>query len=142
MKMKDIRVVILLLTATCLIFFMNCSLDNGSIDSKLLESGNDEIPPYKYTENSSSGQFPDPDDPESRSKIVSPEGLDISSWAKTSEITDIQINIENGQICISHTKAGQWTPTQNVDSASVEDPVEGNAWGYCPIRWQRLCCSL
>ena len=132
MKLKDIRVVILLSTAICLTLFMNCSLDNEPIGSKVIESGS-ETPPYKYTENPSSGEFPDPDDPENKDKIVSPEGLDISSWAKTSEITDIQINIENGQICISHTKAGQWTPTQNAGSASVEDPVEGNAWVIVPL---------
>ena len=131
MKMKDIRVVILLSTAICLTFFMNCSLDNEPIGSKVIESGSET--PYKYTENPSSGEFPDPDDPENKDKIVSPEGLDINSWAKTSEITDIKINIENGQICISHTKAGEWTPTQNVDSASVEDPVEGNAWVIIPL---------
>ena len=112
---------------------MNCSTNDSLIDSEFLGSSHDEVPPYKYTENPPSGQFPDPDDPTNKSKIVSPEGLDINSWSKTSEITDIDINIENGQICISHTKAGGWDPTQNVGSSSVEDPVEGNAWIIVPL---------
>jgi hypothetical protein len=48
----------------------------------------------------------------------------VTSWAQTSTITGVSIG--NGQICVYHTKAGQW-PTSLFGS---NDPiaVEGNVW--------------
>ena len=133
-KIKNISFSILLLTFTCLIFFTNCSItDDPLVDPIDIASKEDSNEPYKYTANPPPDQFPDPDDPETRDDIISPEGLDIVNWTKTSEITNVNINIENGQVCIPHTKAGQWNPTQNVNAPSAEDPVEGNAWIIVPL---------
>ena len=141
-KVRYIGVFAFLLMTTCLVLFMNCSLNEVPFNSEDLGSSIVETPPYDYTENPFSRQFPDPDDPETKKNIVTggssggseAEGeFNISDWEKTSEITEIDINIENGQICISHTKSGQWVPTQNVESPSVEDPVEGNAWVIVPL---------
>ena len=138
-RVRYIGIFAFLLMTSCLVLFMNCSLNEVPFNSEDLGSSIVETPPYDYTENPPSRQFPDPDDPETKKNIVTggssggssdeAEGeFNISDWEKTSEITEIDINVENGQICISHTKAGQWTPTQSVASPSVEDPVEGNAW--------------
>ena len=148
-KVRYISVFAFLLVTGCLVLFMNCSLNETPVNSETYGSVLDETPPYKYTENPSARKFPDPDDPETKEDIVTggvsndeasggsngeaDDGFNIDDWEKTSEITEIDINIENGQICISHTKAGQWTPTQNVSSPSVEDPVEGNAWVVVPL---------
>ena len=76
---------------------------------------------------------PDPNNPEAppSSNIIWLH-TDVSSWAETSQITDVKIQ-ENGQVCIYHSKSGQWNAQVHVDS-TVTEPVEGKCLGDCSNR--------
>ena len=124
-KVRSVITFIFVLSSSFLLLFMNCSLDDGSI------TGKSEIPSPDYTENPR--KFPDPDDP--NNDIIWPDNAgDVGEWKRTSRISNIDIKTDNGQICITHTKAGQWNPTYNANSKSVEDPVEGNPWIIVPLK--------
>ena len=123
LKAKNIITFVALLLGISLpLLFMNCSLDEGDTVRK-------SSIPLDYTENPK--DFPDPDI--DNSKIVWPNGLNVGEWQRTSQISSIDIRVNSGQVSIIHTKAGQWKQTENVGSASVEDPVEGNAWIIVPL---------
>ncbi len=117
------------------LLFMNCSLDEGNNTLRSSDTGGPGDPgdTSVYTENLPPDEFPDPDNPKTRGKIVWPHGINTVEWTATSKITNLDINIQNGQVSITHTKAGQWDPTTSVSSESVEDPVEGNAWIIVPL---------
>ena len=106
--------------------FMNCSLDEGDFNRS---SGI--TPEEVYTD--PVPLIPGPDNRD-KDKVVYPDGADIGEWKRTSQISMLDINIKSGKVSITHTKAGQWNPTKTVGSQSVEDPVEGNAWIFVPIR--------
>ncbi len=57
----------------------------------------------------------------------------VSSWARTSTITGVDITRD--QICVYHTKAGQWPRTEFGDEDPIE--VEGNVWifAYVNGKW-------
>ena len=103
---------------------MNCSLDEGDTVRK-------SSIPLDYTENTN--EFPDPDNDKTKGRIVWPNDLNVGEWQRTSQISSIDIRVNSGQVSIAHTKTGQWKQTENVGSASVEDPVEGNAWIIVPL---------
>ena len=127
-QVRSVIAFIFLLSASFLLLFMNCSLDEGGI----LRQSTTEIP-VDYTENPR--KIPDPDDPATKNDIVWPDNAgDVSEWERTSKITNVDIKTDNGQICITHTKAGQWNPTVNANSKSVDDPVEGNPWIIVPLK--------
>jgi hypothetical protein len=54
------------------------------------------------------------------------KGPNVADWAQTSQVTNVFIG--NGQICLEHTKLGQWPTTVFFDDPSTL--VEGN-WGFC-----------
>ena len=136
LKIQSLRVKIIIFTSLFLVLsfpllFMNCSLDEGGFGDDDLGSLGEE---KDYTENVPPDKFPDPDNPNTRGKIVWPENAkEVANWEATSKITSFDINTTNGQVSIAHTKTGQWNPTTSINSDSVEDPVEGNAWIIVPL---------
>ena len=63
---------------------------------------------------------------------------DVSSWNITSQISNVEIK-EDGQVCIHHSKSGEWEAKSIADPNSDTDPstsdsVEGHAWIMVPIR--------
>ena len=63
---------------------------------------------------------------------------DVSSWNVTSQITKVEVE-QSGQVCIEHSKSGEWEaksiadPNANTDP-SPSDSVEGQAWIIVPIQ--------
>ncbi len=53
----------------------------------------------------------------------------VSSWARTSTITGVDITSD--QICVYHTKAGEWPISEFGDEDPIE--VEGNVWIFANI---------
>ena len=145
MKFKIIKSAItylmFLIGGVYLLLFMNCVTTDKPVTQSSF-SGPDpnatQPVPYKYTNpNPSSGPpdptpRPDPNNPDAppSSNIVWLH-TDVSQWAETSQISKVEIQ-QNGQVCIYHSKAGQWDAQSNVDS-TITEPVEGNAWVIVPI---------
>jgi len=66
----------------------------------------------------------EPDEPAVGEDEIDPATItflhaDVSAWAITSETTDVDAS-DPGQMCIEHTKAGQWPANA--------DGIEGNPW--------------
>ena len=135
---KTIASVITLASVTFLFLFMNCSLSEDFLNQGSSGKTGKDLPPYVYTDPNPEGGFPDPDDPKTKNNIKWLHGnANISEWDRTSKITppDIEIKLENGQVCITHSKAGQWPPksAQAKVDPIVTEPVEGNPWIIVPI---------
>ena len=132
LKIQSLRIKNIFFFIFCLLglslplLFMNCSLDEGGLLNR-----NSVDDPKDYTENTP--RIPGPDGPDA-DKVVWPNGVNVGEWKRTSQISSLDIRTNSGQVSITHTKAGQWNPTESVGSASVEDPVEGNAWILVPIK--------
>lgn len=54
------------------------------------------------------------------------KGPNVHSWAETSRITDVRISAS--QICVEHTRLGQWPPVPFFDDPGTT--AEGN-FGFC-----------
>jgi len=59
-------------------------------------------------------------------KVLWVKGANIAGWAETSRITAVRIG--NGQICVEHTKLGQWPPVPFFGDPGTF--AEGN-FGFC-----------
>lgn len=57
------------------------------------------------------------------SKIVWAQGPDVTNWPQTSTITEAYV--ADGQLCIFHTKLGEWPVTDFFDFGPI---LEGNQW--------------
>ena len=146
----NIRIATVVIASGCILcmsFFMNCS----STDSPISKSSTNSTPTTQGNSGGGGGTtvsttttfYTNPNPGEtpvvggSSSNIVWLH-TDVSSWEKTSEITKVEIK-ENGEVCIEHSKSGQWEaksiadPNSNTDPSS-SDSVEGNAWILVPIR--------
>ena len=64
---------------------------------------------------------------------------DVSNWAITSRVTET--SVRPGEVCVYHTKAGQWPFSREVFPPDAEypngAPIEGNIWIFAVIngRW-------
>lgn len=61
-------------------------------------------------------------------QVVYIQSPDISNWPETSKITSAFH--ANGQLCIEHTKLGQWPVTDFFDAGPI---LEGNQWVFANI---------
>ena len=59
---------------------------------------------------------------------------DISGWAQTSTVTNVQISSRD--ICVEHTKAGQWPPYGGPGTEIGGKRGEGNPWVFAKINGQ------
>ena len=140
-RVKTVVFFIILTGVTCLFLFMNCSLsedfEGPSVDKEVDTESDDDGD--VHTDPNPPGGFPDPDNPKNKDNIKWLHGnTDISEWNKTSKITppDIEIKVQNGQVCITHSKQGQW-PSKSAQARLdpiVTKPVEGNPWIIVPIK--------
>ena len=133
----NIRIATVVIASGCILcmsFFMNCSSTDSPIEklstsvSTTQESGNS----GRTTVSTTTTFYTNPNPGEtlivggSSSNIVWLH-TDVSSWEKTSEITKVEIK-ENGEVCIEHSKSGQWEAKSITDPNSNTDPSSS---GFC-----------
>ena len=134
LKVKFITIVTTLSGIFFILLFMNCSSSEAPLSDNEIAS---ETPQETSRTNPNPQGTPVIEPNEGRTSNITWLHTDVSSWEKTSEITDVKIK-ENGEVCIYHSKSGQWEaksiadPNSNTDP-SASDSVEGNAWIIVPI---------
>ena len=135
-KLLNVKVMTVVIAVSGLFFtllFMNCSSTDRPLSKSELPSSEKPAPPRT-----------NPNPPEGTPRVepgptsnITWLHTDISAWEKTSQITNVEIK-ENGEVCIYHSKSGQWEAKSIADSDSDRDPstsdsVEGHAWIIVPI---------
>ena len=133
LKVKLITIVIALSGILFTLLFMNCSSSEAPLSDEEIAS---KTPQTSRTNPNPQGT-PVIKPKEGETSNITWLHKDVSSWARTSEITNVEIKT-NGEVCIYHSKSGQWEAksiadlNSNIDP-SASDSVEGNAWIIVPI---------
>ena len=116
---KNLSYISLVFFALCSLFlFTNCSNSEKAIPPPISINCPQNITMQSISSNSTDVVDNDISD-FSWSKVAWLNSHDISNWEETSEITSIDVK-QNGQICIDHTKKGQWPEASPTGSTSLE----------------------